>query len=285
MNEGNKTSKGQTLGLPWWRQLTGYHWFVFAMASMSWVFDCLDQQVFILARGDALKALLPAGTDVPVINQFGGYATSIFIVGWATGGLIFGAVGDRIGRARTLAMTILMYSVFTGLTAFSRGWLDFAAYRFLTGLGVGGVFGLAVALIADSLPETARSGALGMLQALSAVGNVTAGLISMLMSRLGGAGLINPGDAWKYMFLMGAIPAFLCVWIQFRLAEPQKWVDARAKGKITGRDLVRIFPCSVNRVGVGQQFLERCCACRVSSAFGASVFSVRSWSAVSFQTH
>jgi hypothetical protein len=79
---------------PWWKELTSYHWFVFAMASMAWVFDCLDQQVFILARGEALKALLPKGTDGPVITQYAGYATSIFMVGWATGGLIFGSVGD-----------------------------------------------------------------------------------------------------------------------------------------------------------------------------------------------
>ena len=70
-----------------------------------------------------------------------------------------------------------MYSVFTGLSALSQGWIDFAIYRFITGLGVGGVFGLAVALIADALPDKARPHALGTLQALSAVGNITAGLI------------------------------------------------------------------------------------------------------------
>jgi MFS family permease len=86
-------------------------------------------------------------------NEYGGYATAIFVAGWATGGLIFGAIGDRIGRARTLTVTVLMYSVFTGLSALSTGWMDFAAYRFVTGLGVGGVFGLAVALIADALPD------------------------------------------------------------------------------------------------------------------------------------
>src|ERR1700761_8770207 len=84
---------------PWWKHLTGYHWFVFIMASLAWVFDCLDQQIFILARNSAMSNLLPKGMDA---NLYGGYATAIFIAGWATGGLIFGAVGDRIGRARTL---------------------------------------------------------------------------------------------------------------------------------------------------------------------------------------
>lgn len=226
MNSANTSSSG-----PWWRELTRYHWFVFAMASLAWMFDCLDQQLFILARGAAMKTLLPSGLDA---NEYGGYATAIFVAGWATGGLIFGAVGDRIGRAKTLTLTVLMYSVFTGLSALSKGWIDFAIYRFVTGLGVGGVFGLAVALIADSLPDRARTGALGSLQALSAVGNVTAGLISMGVGQLVAQKTISPDWSWKLMFLLGAIPAFLCVFIQVKLKEPEKWVKAREAGRKTG---------------------------------------------------
>jgi MFS family permease len=216
--------------VPWWRTLTRYHWFVFAMASLAWLFDCLDQQLFILARPAAMKAVLPAHLNP---NVWGGYATAIFVAGWAMGGLIFGAVGDRIGRARTLTITILMYSVCTGLSAFSKGFFDFALYRFITGLGVGGVFGLAVALVADSLPDEARPHALGLLQALSAVGNVTAGLIGLFVGWLE-MSKIEPGSAWRWMFLIGAFPAFLCVFLQMRLKEPEKWVKARAAGKITG---------------------------------------------------
>jgi MFS family permease len=208
-----------------------YHWFVFSMASLAWLFDCLDQQLFLMARNDAMRHLLPPGTDTAA---YGTYATSIFVAGWATGGLIFGAVGDRIGRAKTLTLTVLMYSLFTGLSALSTGWVDFAIYRFVTGLGVGGVFGLAVALIADSLPDQARAGALGTLQALSAVGNITAGLISIGAGKLVLSGTIKPENSWKLMFLVGAIPAFLCVFIQIRLKEPEKWVTAREHGKKTG---------------------------------------------------
>lgn len=216
---------------PWWRDLTSYHWFVFMMASLAWMFDCLDQQLFILARGAAMKTLLPPGWDA---NEYGGYATAIFVAGWATGGLIFGSVGDRIGRAKTLTLTVLMYSVFTGLSALSTGWVDFAVYRFITGLGVGGVFGLAVALIADSLPDRSRAGALGSLQALSAVGNVTAGLISMGVGHLVSQKTISPDWSWKLMFLIGSVPAFLCVFIQLKLKEPEKWVKAREEGRRTG---------------------------------------------------
>jgi MFS family permease len=216
---------------PWWRALTPYHWFVFLMASLAWLFDCLDQQLFILSRSAAMKSLLPPSLDA---NEYGGYATAIFVAGWATGGLVFGAVGDRIGRARTLTITVLMYSVFTGLSALSTGWIDFAAYRFVTGLGVGGVFGLAVALLADALPDASRTGALGMLQALSAVGNVTAGLISMGVGQLVADKRISPDASWKLMFLIGALPAFLCVFLQMRLKEPEKWVKAREAGRRAG---------------------------------------------------
>lgn len=215
----------------WWKDLSSYHWFVFLMASLAWLFDCLDQQLFLLARQSAMKALLPPGMDP---KEYGGYATAIFVAGWATGGLIFGAVGDRIGRARTLTLTVLLYSVFTGLSSFSTGWMDFAVYRFVTGLGVGGVFGLAVALVADSLPERSRSGALGTLQALSALGNISAGVISMVLGKLGESGKVDPASAWKIMFLVGSLPAFLCVFIQVRLKEPQKWVEARAAGRLSG---------------------------------------------------
>ena len=200
------------------------------MATLAWMFDCLDQQLFLIGRGGAMKALMPPGSD---LKLYGGYATAIFVAGWATGGLIFGAVGDRIGRARTLTLTVLLYSVCTGLSAFSKGWVDFAAYRFLTGLGVGGVFGLAVALVADGLPERSRTGALGTLQALSAVGNVAAASIAIFLGSLEGK-TIPSGMAWKYMFIIGALPAFLCVFLQMRLKEPEKWVAARAAGKLTG---------------------------------------------------
>ena len=219
--------------LPWWRTLSRYHWFVFAMASLAWLFDCLDQQLFIMARNSAMKALHPAGTDPTVLKAAGGLATMWFVIGWATGGLIFGAVGDRIGRAKTLAMTVLIYSVFTGLSAFSTSPAMFDVFRFLTGLGVGGVFGLSVALVADSLPDSARPHALGLLQALSAVGNVTAGSIAIFVGWLE-TWKITPGSAWSKMFLIGALPAFLCVFIQMRLKEPEKWVNARKAGKITG---------------------------------------------------
>lgn len=203
---------------PWYKHLNSYHWFVFFVASAAWCFDCLDQQLFILARDNALKALDPNGDQA----KLSGMAMAVFVAGWATGGLIFGALGDRIGRAKTLALTVLIYSVFTGLSSFAATADQFMIYRALTGLGVGGVFGLAVALVADSLPDVARAKALGTLQALSAVGNVTAGMCAMAVSSM------DPNVSWKYLFWIGSAPAFLCIFIMIRLKEPEKWVTAKA---------------------------------------------------------
>src|SRR6266540_3380728 len=156
---------------PWWRELTRYHWFVLSVAALGWLFDTMDQQLFVLARTPALKALVGRELSQADLDLYGKSATAVFILGWATGGLIFGLFSDRWGRARTMMLTILLYSAFTGLSAFSVGVYDFMLWRFLTGMGVGGEFAAGVSLVAEVMPSRARPYALGLLQALSAVGN------------------------------------------------------------------------------------------------------------------
>ncbi len=159
-------------------------------------------------------------------KQLSGWAMATFVAGWAIGGLIFGSLGDRIGRAKTLAITVLIYSLFTGLSSFAQNFTQFAILRALTGMGVGGVFGLAVALVSDALPTETRSKALGLLQALSAVGNVTAGLCAYAVAEM------DPTKSWKVLFWIGSIPAILCIPIMTKLKEPQKWLDAKAESKV-----------------------------------------------------
>src|SRR5438876_4556456 len=86
-------------GVPWYQDLTRYHWFVLTVAALGWLFDTMDQQLFTLARKPAIIQLLQLKADDLKVNEYGGYATSIFIIGWAIGGLVFGILGDRIGRA------------------------------------------------------------------------------------------------------------------------------------------------------------------------------------------
>src|ERR1041384_4247932 len=100
---------------PWWRQLNGYHVFVFFLAAFGWLFDCFDQQIFTMSRSIPRPALLPQADGLTQLN-YGTWATSIFILGWATGGLIFGTLGDKWGRAKTMALTIFVYAACTGLS-------------------------------------------------------------------------------------------------------------------------------------------------------------------------
>ncbi len=218
---------------PWYKSLNRYHWFVLAVAALGWLFDTMDQQLFTLARPLAMADLVPAIMTAAPANEtavekearlkedikktkvrrgaYGGYATSIFLIGWATGGLFFGVLGDKWGRVKTMLATIVVYSVFTGISAFSIGFWDFCLWRFLTGLGVGGEFAVGVALVAEVMPNNARPHALGLLQALSAVGNITAALIGMA------------GTNWKTMFLIGTAPALLSLFVRRRLKEPERW--------------------------------------------------------------
>ena len=210
-----------TANRPWYRELNRYHWFVFFVAALGWLFDTMDQQLFNLARQPAVSELLKTNSSDPRVGEYGGYATSIFLIGWATGGIVFGIMGDRYGRAKTMLWTILLYSLFTGLSALSQTVWDFAIYRFLTGLGVGGEFAVGVSLVAEVMPDRARPFALGLLQALSAIGNVSAALISMGLSHLEESGVVD--SYWRWMFVVGTLPALLAVVIRRRLKEPERW--------------------------------------------------------------
>lgn len=212
----------------WTRELTPYHWFVFIIASLAWFFDCLDQRLFSLARIPALADLMGEGD----VQAMGKNVTALFLIGWGVGGLVFGPLGDRFGRAKMLNISVLLYSLCTGLTFFSQTSWDFALFRFLTGMGVGGVFGLAVALIAETLPSTARAGALGWLQILSTVGNISAGGIKIVIDKLAAAEVLTPGTQWRWMFLVGAVPALLVVFIMKFLREPEPWLRARDEGRL-----------------------------------------------------
>lgn len=252
--------------------LTKYQWFVFIVACLAWDLDCMDQQLFNVARRPAMRDLVPAikenddrlpelrdklaadraksqkppPTDAEVraaqfdadIAFWAARTTSVFLIGWAVGGIGFGIMGDRLGRVRTLMLTILLYSVFTGLSAFSTSVIDFSIYRFLTGLGVGAVFAVSVALVAETVPPAARPYALGLLQMSSAFGNIVAASVSIILGYMQVDNQLGDYKPWKIMFLIGILPAILIVLIQSRLKEPDAWVRARADHKAgTGKQL------------------------------------------------
>jgi len=210
----------------WYKDLSRYQWFVVAVAAVGWMFDTMAQQLFNLARKPAIRDLLGSGASGSMVDEQAGIATSVFMIGWALGGVVFGVLGDRLGRARTMMLTILCYTVFTGLSLFSTAVWDFNVYRFLCGLGVGGQFAVGVALVAEVVPQRARPYALGMVQAFSAVGNMIAALTVIALGQVQQAGLIH--SAWRWEFLAGALPAPLALVVFKKLKEPESWLKARA---------------------------------------------------------
>lgn len=229
MHAGNGAAASGTdsSNLPWYRGLTGYHWFVLLVCWMAWFFDTLDQQLFVISRGRAMMDLL-GRSDVTFMSSV---VTMIMMFGWATGGIVFGILGDRWGRAKTMVLAVLFYSVFTGLSALAQTWIDFAIYRFLTGLGVGGTFGAAVSFVAEVMPARSRPYALGFLQALAAIGNMTAASISFLLKP---SMMIFGVAGWRALFVVGIVPALLVLLVMRRIKEPESWVrakEAEARGE------------------------------------------------------
>lgn len=221
---------------PWYRTLTSYHWLVLAVCTLGWTFDCLDQQLFALARTPALGELIGTAETDPIVAKYAGYATSLMLIGWAIGGIIFGILGDKLGRAKTMVWTILFYSLFTGLCSLSVGVWDFLLYRFLTGLGIGGQFAVGVSLVAETMPTNARSRALGLLQAVAALGNIAAAMLALGFGQLEAQGIL-PSSAWRWMFAVGAVPAVLSVIVMLKLHEPEQWqtdVGSNTSGKKAG---------------------------------------------------
>ncbi|MFO0807283.1 MAG: MFS transporter [Gemmataceae bacterium] len=224
-------------------ELNRYQWFVFVICCLAWDLDCMDQQLFILARDPAVMNLTGAASLTDDVKFTGTITTSVFMVGWAFGGIAFGILGDRLGRVKTLMWTIFLYALFTGLSAFSLSKWDFMAYRLLTGMGVGGAFAASVVLLAESVPERPRPFILGLFQASSVLGNCGAALISMYLGSLEGSGVFS-GDFWKpwrIMFVIGIVPGVLLVLVQTFLKEPERWLAQRAAQDETGQTPWRKF--------------------------------------------
>src|SRR6266850_4984369 len=183
-------------GLKWYQGLDRYCWIVLAIAALGWLFDTMDQNLMNIVRAPSLKEIFHPHPDTKQlapqekidldkkVKEYGGKLTSIFLIGWAAGGFIFGILGDRLGRTRTMIITILIYAIFTGGSGLVHSFPAYAFMRFMTALGVGGEWAAGAALVAEVFPSRARPMALGLLQALSAIGNMMASVITLTLARV-----------------------------------------------------------------------------------------------------
>ncbi len=195
----------------WWHGLTRYQWTVLLVAWLGWVFDIADTALFNFAKGPMLKELLGPDVSPGYSQMVDGRLLTVFLIGWALGGLVFGILADKWGRTRTMILTILVYALFTGLTALCQSWEQVAAVRFVTALGIGGEWACGVALIAEVFPDRARAPAAGFLQSAAAFGPVFAALVNFQVSP----------EHWRWLFVVGIAPALITVVIRRYIREPE----------------------------------------------------------------
>ncbi len=201
-------------------RLTRAQWLVLTAAFLGWLFDGFEFGLFpIVARSSLLDLLqlrdLPAQEADKFVGPWNAGINACFLLGAACGGLVFGWLGDRIGRVRALALSILIYSLFTGLSYFAGAPWQLGALRFVGALGMGGEWSLGVALVMECWPERFRPALAGAIGAASNVGFLLVGATAKLKH--------VTVDSWRWMFLVGALPALLVFFILFFVPESERW--------------------------------------------------------------
>ncbi len=215
----------------WYHGISRYQWLVLLIASLGWVFDIFEGQIFVASMRDAMPQLLGVDSaDHPEVGIWSNYSFASFLLGGAFGGVLFGVMSDRIGRSRTLIFTILFYSIFTSLTALATEAWHMVILRFLVAMGVGGEWAVASAMVAEVMPQRSRSVMSSIFHASSVFGTLLAAAVGYFILSA------KPwGDStWKLGFLIGLLPALLTLWIRWKLHEPEKWKNAQQIAKKDG---------------------------------------------------
>ena len=201
----------------WYHGITRYEWLVLIIASAGWIFDVYEGQIFNLTRNDMLSDILGQDLGSADVKKYGDWFLGIFLLGGTFGGLLFGSMADRYGRRPIMILTILMYSVFSGLTFFATELWHVTTLRFLVAMGVGGEWAVAAALVSEVFPKRARAHASSIFHASSVIGTWLAAIAAYLVN-----------TNWQYAYLIGVVPALLIVWVRVAVKEPKKWEEARA---------------------------------------------------------
>ncbi len=201
--------------------LTSASWRALVAAFLGWMFDGYETYALILVAAVALRQLL-APDQLASLPIYIGGLLAVTLIGWATGGIIAGILADYIGRKRMLMLSILWYALFTGLTAFAGSYASLLILRFLTGLGLGAEWGPGTAILGESWPAKSRGRAASVLQSAIGFGLLIASGVWLFVAPLGPA-------AWRYMFMIGVLPALSVLWIRTSVQDPDLWIAARER--------------------------------------------------------
>ncbi|MFM7320076.1 MAG: MFS transporter [Armatimonadota bacterium] len=186
-------------------------------AWLGWLFDGLDIHLYTVVAAAFLAEILHTDKSASEVKTYSAIIQAAFLTGWALGGAFFGFLGDRIGRSRSLGLTILTYAVFTGLSSFSTEWWHLLIFRFVAALGIGGEWAVGSALLSETWPKQWRGWIAAVLQTGVNLGVLLATLTTFLMA-----------STPRWVFLVGIVPAFLVFWIRRHVPEPEEWHAARA---------------------------------------------------------
>ena len=210
--------------------LSRYQWTVLFAAWLGWGFDIFDGLLFNYVAPNAVPTLLGLEIGSPEAKQatlyWTGVLTSILLLGWAAGGVMFGWVCDRIGRTRTLLLTMLMYAFGTAACAFAQNIEMLILFRIIASLGIGGEWAAGAAMVAEAVPEEKRVEAGALLYTAAPMGLFLATYVNMEVA--GNWFADTPETSWRYVFLFGLIPAAVAFVIRLFVKEPERWVKATA---------------------------------------------------------
>ncbi len=196
-------------------------WMVLIAAFLGWMFDGVEQGVFPLVARPALQDLLRVEDD-RTVGLWIGYITASFLLGAAGGGLVFGWLGDRVGRVRAMILSILAYSLFTGCCYFAQAAWQLGLFRFLAAIGMGGEWSLGVALVMECWPEKHRPLLAGAIGAAANLGFTMLGAL--------GAAFTVSRESWRWVMLAGAAPALLTLFIARYVPESHRWKESIKSG-------------------------------------------------------
>ena len=217
------SSSPTPISAKWYAGVTRYQWLVLVIASLGWVFDAFEGQLYNITRGEMLPDLLRAADPNLTTAEIGALTKAwgerflgIFLIGGTLGGWIFSSLADRWGRMPVMALTILFYSIFSGLTAFVSELWQVGALRFFVAMGVGGEWAVGAALVAEVFPRNARERAGGIFHATSVAGVWLAAGVGLWV-----------GSEWRTAYLVGVVPALLVVWVRLGIKEPETWRQAK----------------------------------------------------------